>query len=160
MDKYSCYPKEDEVAMIRHIVLAVLVLIGLAITLVFSPTTCSEGSRDHVYQRWLNTYREVAVLGREGLNVSMLVEKLSRALVLIDRGRLDEALSIIDEVDRELRVHRGKENYLLLTKHAYKVASILLIGSIPILFYIVFPRLYLEVWFRTRKRWIVRHEPT
>lgn len=160
MAEHSCGSKEVEITMVGRTTMIMLVLIGLIITLAFSLVTCSEDSRDYVYQKWLNTYREVAVLGKKGLNVSVLVEKLSRALTLINEGRLDDALSLIDEVNGDLRVLKEEEEYTLLTKNVYKAVSILLIGSIPVLFYIAFPRLYLEIWFRMRKRWIVKHEST
>ncbi len=104
---------------------------------------------------WLKTYRLVKAIAEEGGDTSKYLEKLNETYTLIARGESDRAIHELEKLysDALKYYHELDASYKLMI--ASKIIILLLILSTPIIFYIVFPRIYLEVWFRTRKNWVV-----
>jgi len=111
---------------------------------------------DQVISEALDLLKRVQKLSSKGLNVTALVSELDDVVELAQSGevRLAEAkLSSLRERVVELESIADRI-YLASTILKYvKIAGVL---SIPIIFYLLFPRLYLYLWFRARRRWIVR----
>jgi hypothetical protein len=95
-------------------------------------------------------------LSAKGVNVTPVLVKLDEAIAAYERGdvesaerALDEAISVLSELEA-----RADEVYRFIVLS--KVLAVAGLVSIPILVYTLLPRVYLYLWFKTRRRWLVR----
>ena len=112
---------------------------------------------------FLTVYKEVVELSRLGVDVSELVSKLSLALELIGDGSpesISKAESIVNEVRSEVYKLKSEANYYVMYRSLYKYSVVTLLALIPIATYYLLPRVYLIIWFRLRRRWVVRYGRT
>lgn len=118
-------------------------------------------SKGNLFSEFLEVYREVVMLAKAGMNVSSLVGKLNEVLNLIE---ISDDESHIEELLHRIRVEvsnledRAREATIYNT--VTKTVSVLVLASIPVAFYVLFPRVYLAVWFKVRRKWVVRSAPT
>jgi len=100
--------------------------------------------------------RDLEYLSSRGVDVRGLVERLNEALELYQRGDVGGALSAIKEVEARASTLKGTAEavYMASTAYRYGVAAALL--STPALVYLLLPRIYLLLWYRSRRRWSVR----
>ena len=114
--------------------------------------------KDSLWNRYLELYRRTADLGRRGINVSSIVDELGIVLDLINNGddySLKRAGELLDSIENKLLSLERNADNILLMENLRKYSIVGAIMSIPLLFYLLFPRLYLAIWFRIRRRWVV-----
>lgn len=145
------------VAVDRVSIAALVLLTVLVITLSLSISVHAV-DKDVLWDRFLDLYMRTAILGRRGVDVSNIVGGLKKVLELLESGditSLEKASELMDEVERNIFfLERNADNMLLMENlRKYSTAGALLL--IPLLFYYLFPRLYLALWFRVRRRWVV-----
>ena len=112
---------------------------------------------------FLVVYKDVVELGRLGIDVSGLVSKLSVALDLISDGSpdsLSKAESLINDVRSEVYRLKSEANYYVMYRSLYKYSIIAVLVLIPLAIYYLLPRIYLIIWFRLRRRWVVKYGRT
>jgi len=112
---------------------------------------------------FLVVYKDVVELGRLGIDVSGLVSKLSVALDLISDGSpdsLSKAESLINDVRSEVYRLKSEANYYVMYRSLYKYSIIAVLALIPLATYYLLPRIYLIIWFRLRRRWVVKYGRT
>ena len=112
---------------------------------------------------FLVVYKDVVELGRLGIDVSGLVSKLSVALDLISDGSpdsLSKAESLINDVRSEVYRLKSEANYYIMYRSLYKYSIIAVLALIPLATYYLLPRIYLIIWFRLRRRWVVKYGRT
>lgn len=109
-----------------------------------------------VWNEWVQAYRMVAEISKAGMNVSIYTDRLREALEMIKEGNSSGAREILESVMPQLReAYLSKDNYVLTsTIKRYALASVVL--ATPLIFYYVFPRVYLEIWYRARKKWVIK----
>jgi len=98
----------------------------------------------------------VSGLYLRGVNISSVVEKLDNAVKVYEGGDVEKAWSLLNEVHgmvTELE-NVADETYFWLMFN--RIVTVALLVSIPIAVYFLLPRLYLYLWFRVRRRWVVR----
>lgn len=99
--------------------------------------------------------RDITELEEKHVDVSNLVGKLDEAVRLWSSGDRDEALRLIEDVRVEIEKLKGEAwRYDLAYKARVALTSIILLLT-PLAFYTLFPRIYLMLWFRFRRNWIV-----
>lgn len=116
-----------------------------------------------VMSDFLVVYKDVVELGRLGIDVSGLVSKLSVALDLISDGSpnsLSKAESLINDVRSEVYRLKSEANYYVMYRSLYKYSVVAVLALIPLAIYYLLPRIYLIIWFRLRRRWVVRYGRT
>uniref|UniRef100_A0A7C4FE87 Uncharacterized protein n=1 Tax=Ignisphaera aggregans TaxID=334771 RepID=A0A7C4FE87_9CREN len=94
-----------------------------------------------------------------GVNTTNVVEKLSSAVEAYEHGDFEKAWAHLNEARKiveELEKGAGEAYSRLLL---LKVATVALLASIPIAVYLLLPRAYLYLWFRVRRKWVVRWPP-
>lgn len=112
---------------------------------------------------FLAVYREVLELDALGVDVSGLVSKLSLALDLMSDGApesVSKAELIISEVRSEVSRLKSEANYYVMYRSLLKYSAIAAFALIPVATYFLLPRIYLIMWFRFRRRWVVKHGHT
>ncbi|MEM1526668.1 MAG: hypothetical protein QXH10_08920 [Ignisphaera sp.] len=109
---------------------------------------------DDLYREFLDLYVEVAKLAQQGIDVSNLVEKLMEAHEALTNGRSFNLSVIKAEIDN---IKRDAPK-IILYKNIVKGFSVGGLISIPILIYLFLPRVYLYIWYKSRRRWVVKVE--
>ena len=136
--------------------LALFILLALVAAAVIahaaSPLPQAGGN---VWEKWVTAYRYVAELSEAGLNVSEYVQELREALQLIDQGDYGRAEEVTNQLLASLQqLSEEREAHAFLdTAGRYAAAAAVL--SLPALFYYLFPRVYLWVWYSLRRRWVI-----
>ena len=90
-----------------------------------------------------------------GGNVTSLVDEVNRAIQYAESGDMDSASRILDRVEANITSLEPvvEHEYKIHTIEKYGVVAFLLL--LPVIVYIGLPRLYLALWFRLRRKWIV-----
>ncbi|MEM4849033.1 MAG: hypothetical protein QXM55_05305 [Ignisphaera sp.] len=109
---------------------------------------------DDLYSEFLDLYVEVAKLAQQGIDVSNLVEKLMEAHEALTSSRSFNLSVIKAEIDN---IKRDAPK-IILYKNIVKGFSVGGLISIPILIYLFLPRVYLYIWYKSRRRWVVKVE--
>ena len=98
----------------------------------------------------------IELLSSEGMNVSRQVNLLNSALALYRQGKVKEAdnlvntaLSELTSLQKELPNYKFWRNFWLFLR-------ISAIAIVPPAFYYIFPRIYAYLWYRARRKWVVR----
>lgn len=109
-----------------------------------------------VWEKWLRAYNIVAELSRVGINVSKYIPVLQESLDLIKKGDADNAEHLLDNMLPELSKLYGMKDSHVFWNNVRKYGLAAFIGSLPLMFYFFFPRLYLRIWYRTRQKWVIK----
>lgn len=131
----------------------------LLITILITPylALCTDNI-DVLRDEFMSVYRDIVSLAKRGVDVSKLVHELSKVLDLINKGdseSLTKAKSMLIDISTQVKIIKSRANNIILINNIIKYGIAASIISIPILFYFLFPRIYLAIWFRIRRRWIV-----
>jgi len=133
----------------------VLLAFILALFIVFSVTPLY-GQEMGVRDKLVNIYVRVYRLGRMGINVSHAVDLLNGVVEHLRVGDVDGANSLLDEAEALVSRLEASSGDTIFWMNFYKYGSAALLISLPILAYLIIPRLYLMLWYRLRRRWFVR----
>ncbi len=108
-----------------------------------------------VWDKWFRAYEMIVELSKAGMNVSSYLPVLEEAYKYLDKGDYGSAEKILDNILLELtRLYEEKGSYVFW-RNFWKITLAVLIGSFPLLFYFLFPRIYLWIWYRVREKWVV-----
>lgn len=100
--------------------------------------------------------KDLEYLDSRYVNISSLVADLDRAVDLASRGNYSEAIAIINSVRGNVSLLMGDADRVYLYNSIARYGSAAAVLSLPLIVYFFLPRLYLALWFRSRRRWIVR----
>ncbi len=109
-------------------------------------------------ERWLKVFNEAVELDREGANVTPVLHALNRALQCLDAGNDSCASTWIEKAERLLTRAR-----LTVPGPFERLSKPLAVGALlatPVAFYFGLPRLYLTVWLRLHRGWVVEPDGT
>ncbi|MEM4752444.1 MAG: hypothetical protein QXR55_02980 [Sulfolobales archaeon] len=118
---------------------------------------------EDVEKEFLSIYKELVELSTLGIDVSDLIKELSVILELMDDGSnesITKAESLLKDIRTRLEILKSKASYEILYVNLIKYSSITLLALIPVATYLLLPRVYLKVWFKVRKRWVIRYGRT
>lgn len=100
--------------------------------------------------------RELEYLYSRGVDVEQPIELLNKAISEYSSGRLESAYMHLQEAKRLISDLKLEEGSVYALAMATKAATVLALASIPIALYIGLPRLYLYLWYKLHRKWIVR----
>ncbi len=136
---------------------AIPVLALVLITLTGYPGLAQSPTENDVLGESLSILKRLQTLESRHINVTPLVEELNTAVQLAQNGDAGSAEKMIRDVESKVaRLEAGSETHYRVYM-AVKTAEVAVLLSAPLLFYFGFPRLYLYIWFRVRRRWIVKN---
>jgi len=132
-----------------------LILLTLLIGLVFQSAVvlCEDP-----YERFLEMYGRVVNLALKGINVSQYVIALNNALQLLEENRSEEAIELMNRIEANLSELEPRADSIVFSQTVSKYATAAAILSLPVLVYLLLPRLYIYVWFKSRRRWVLVNE--
>jgi hypothetical protein len=99
---------------------------------------------------------EAGKLYSKGVDVTMVIEKLNNAIALYESGRVDEAYAALSEARSMIMDLSSVADQVYYYNTLVKAVTVAVLAVIPIAIYLLLPRIYLYVWFKTRRKWIVR----
>ncbi|MCC6035312.1 MAG: hypothetical protein LM567_07455 [Desulfurococcaceae archaeon] len=91
----------------------------------------------------------------KGLNITVVLGKLNRAIALYEEGDVEDANMLLSEVNSLIGDMRALADRVYLVNMVIKVVTILVLAVIPLAVYFLLPRIYLYVWYKTRRKWIL-----
>jgi ArsR family metal-binding transcriptional regulator len=99
---------------------------------------------------------EAGRLYSKGVDVAVVIEKLDNAIALYESGRVDEAYAALSEARSMIMDLSSVADRVYYYNTMVKAVTVAVLAVIPIAVYLLLPRIYLYVWFKTRRKWIVR----
>lgn len=140
----------------KTVIIILLTLTALAaLTQTAHAQTTPTYENTQTWQKWVQAYKILAELSRADINVTQYTQKLRQALQAMEQGNYQQAQNIINQIIPQLQqLQANKENYIL-TENIKKYVTATTIFIIPLLFYYLFPRAYLKIFHRIRKKWTV-----
>jgi hypothetical protein len=99
--------------------------------------------------------RDLEELKRSRVDVSGLVASLDEAVRLWESGDVEGASRVLESVRFEVERLKGEAPRVYALHVARVTLTVLALLAIPPLFYMLFPRLYLRLWFNSRRGWVV-----
>lgn len=136
-------------------VIVVLIVVALLTLPVFDAPVLLAEQAD-VYIQIGEIVGMLEELYRKGVDVAGIVKDLNTIIQLASSGNKGEALARLEQVKNKLREVEYVAESIYITKTVSKYVLVGFIASIPIVVYLVLPRVYLYLWYSVRKRWIVR----
>jgi hypothetical protein len=91
----------------------------------------------------------------KGLNITVVLGKLNRAIALYEEGDVEDANMLLSEVNSLIGDMRVLADRVYLVNMVIKVVTVLVLAVIPLAVYFLLPRIYLYVWYKTRRKWIL-----
>lgn len=134
------------------VLIAALILSSAVPLLITSGYALQQPYDDELKELYIRVYR----LGREGIDVSDIVNDMNRVVELVNAGRLDEADKLIRDIESRVARLETEAGDILFWENFRKYSVVAILISLPIVAYIFLPRLYLEAWYRLRRRWLVK----
>ncbi|AFK50870.1 hypothetical protein TCELL_0445 [Thermogladius calderae 1633] len=100
-------------------------------------------------------------LSQAGMNTSMVEEYVNNALSLINKGNLtpEEAAWVEGNLTlarEELSSLESSYSSFVTWRYITLAGTVVGFASIPIAVYFLLPRAWAYLWFKTRKKWLVR----
>ena len=92
----------------------------------------------------------------KGVNVTDVVKKLDEVVELYERGDIDRARDILNDTEVEVLELEKIADNVYRSIVISKAITIAFLVSIPVAVYYFLPRVYLYIWFKLRRRWLVR----
>ena len=132
-----------------------LILLTLLTSIVLQSAIVSCGDP---YEKFLDLYGRIADLALKGINVSQYVTVLKNVLQLLEANRSEEAMELMIGIEANLSELESKADNIVFSQTVIKYAAAAAILSLPALVYLLLPRLYIYVWFKSRKRWVLINE--
>ena len=133
-------------------------VLALAVALLLAPSLAQGQAGQGLEPRILDLYREAYRLARRGVDVSDIVHELDGALRLARQGRVEEATRLLEDASTRLERLSEQAGGILLRARLEKYLAVAVLASLPVITYLLFPRLYIQVWYRSRRRWVVERE--
>ncbi len=139
--------------MARRLYLGLLVAVLLAAAAPAASSSPYMDRRELLLRRVYSLHERITALAEKGVDVGDLALMLNRSLMLIEKGRLDEASGILDDVEGRLdRLEPVAEQEAYFSLVQRLVLAALAVAA-PFLFYYLFPRIYLSLWLRLYGDW-------
>ncbi len=116
-------------------------------------------SYEEVWGKFTELFRYVEELSSEGMNVSLIVSELNDVLTLIEENTtesLTKAMDRLRDIELEVSELRGELPSFKFWRDVTLVTKVAILASIPILTYLLLPRVYISLWLKYRRRWVVK----
>ncbi len=99
--------------------------------------------------------KDLEYLNSKGVDVSKVVKDLNAVVKLYEANRIEEAMSLLNNVSLEVKVLKSQAENVYLRNAVVRYGAIAFTLSIPVIAYFAIPRIYLYIWFKLHRSWIV-----
>lgn len=115
----------------------------------------SSESREGIEGPIIKVLSDLEYLYSKGVKVESLVRQLDEAVKAVERGDYERAEAILSKLESRVEELKANAERTALYNALSKYLAVSAVLSIPILFYLTVPRVYLYVWYKTRRHWLV-----
>ncbi|MEM2848636.1 MAG: hypothetical protein QXM79_07705 [Zestosphaera sp.] len=137
--------------MFRLTTLALVVFAGLLIT---SLPACL--AQEDLLSEVESIMKDLEYLHSRGVDVGLVVDLLNRAISEYFGGDVRVARTHLEEARRAVEDLKAGAESTYFRIIAVKTATVACLASIPLVVYFALPRLYLYLWFKLHRKWVVR----
>jgi len=99
--------------------------------------------------------KDLEYLSSRGVDVSNVTRSLDAAIRLYEANRTSEAMSLLDNVSSGVQSLKATAEEVYLRKAVARYSLAALVLSLPLVAYLAIPRVYVYVWFRLHRGWLV-----
>ncbi len=110
---------------------------------------------DPLDDRVSSLLRDLEYLSSRGVDVSNITRSLDEAVKLYEANRTSEAIALLDNISSEVNALKAQAEDVYFRSTVARYATVALILSTPLAAYIAIPRIYIYLWFRLRRGWLV-----
>jgi len=125
----------------------------LLVYILLTPIIASTQDFDSVIAEYIARVRR---LEAKNVDTTQVVELINEAVEKYQEEDETRALQILGEVDFLLDSLERSVDQVYYQYVFTKAITVIVLALIPILVYTLLPRIYLYLWFKTRRKWIVR----
>lgn len=113
-------------------------------------------NEDLYYRRFLDSYIEIVKLSQQGVDVSNEVKMLKELHKNLVNGTTENINEMLDKIEADVAKLKQEAPRIILMNNLVKALTIIGMVFIPLFLYILIPRIYLYLWYRARKRWVIK----
>lgn len=99
--------------------------------------------------------KDLEYLHSRGVDVGPVVDLLNKAVSEYSNGSFEKAYGYIEEARRRVESLKVEAESTYIKIMVVKAVTVASLASIPLLTYFMLPRLYLYLWFKLHRKWIV-----
>jgi len=99
--------------------------------------------------------KDLEYLHSRGVDVGPVVDLLNKAVSEYSNGSFEKAYEYIEEARRRVESLKMEAESTYIKIMVVKAVTVASLASIPLLTYFMLPRLYLYLWFKLHRKWIV-----
>ncbi|MFN3268655.1 MAG: hypothetical protein ACK416_05300 [Zestosphaera sp.] len=99
--------------------------------------------------------RDLEYLSSRGVDVESVVDLLNKAIDEYVSGDVEKASAYLDEARKIVDVLKAGAESTYSAIVVAKTLTVVGLVLIPVIVYFMLPRLYLYLWFRLRRKWVV-----
>lgn len=133
----------------KYLVLVVLTLLNFL--LIASPLHAQREFEDEI----ASIMRDLEYLHGKGLDVEPVIKTLNKAIEVYYENNVVEAHEYLEKAKHLVEELKSTAETVYLTSLLTKTCIVTALASTPLVVYLVLPRLYLYLWFKSRRKWIV-----
>lgn len=100
--------------------------------------------------------KDLEYLHSRGVDVGLVIDLLNKAISEYSSGSIEKAREYLEEAKRRVESLKMEAESTYIKIIAIKAVTVASLASIPPLIYFILPRLYLYLWFKLHRKWIVR----
>ena len=103
-------------------------------------------------------YSKVERIGLSGVNTSFYIDKLNYVVYLIKHRDYINAYKLLKTIDEQVSIVLSELPSIEFYRNVIKYATAGILLAIPILSYYLIPRIYVFLWYRARKQWVIKSD--
>ncbi len=135
-------------------ILAISLLV-LTATLLLTPTAA--GTEQNPYDVLEHVYEKIYKLNHSHIDTSRLVSMVNEKLLEWENGTIStkEFTDFLEAVEHNITLLEEKSGEATSYYYGLKLSAAMGFAVLTPIFYYLFPRIYLWIWYRLYKRWVI-----
>jgi len=101
--------------------------------------------------------KDLEYLKSREVNVSSLIHRVNEDIKGLEKDPGNTTyIKDLENIREEIKALKSDAENIYIINNIIRYSTAVGIGLVPIAVYILLPRIYLYIWYRTRRRWVVQ----
>jgi len=101
--------------------------------------------------------KDLEYLESREVNVSSLIHRVNEDIKGLEKDPGNATyIKDLESIREEIKALKSDAENIYIINNIIRYSTAVGIGLVPVAVYILLPRIYLYIWYRTRRRWIVQ----
>jgi hypothetical protein len=101
--------------------------------------------------------KDLEYLKSREVNVSSLIQRVNEDIKGLEKDPGNATyIKDLESIRDEIKALKSDAENIYIINNIIRYSTAVGIGLVPVAVYILLPRIYLYIWYRTRRRWIVQ----